>query len=112
MRTQERIREQATLRQRRFRARDPETSRLYIRQCWRAHKVRNQRFVNAYKFAAGCCDCGERDPIILDFDHVVVAKRHRVSTMVACGWGLLTIVREIEKCVVRCANCHRRRHAH
>jgi len=106
------VREREKLRQRRHRAKDPEKSRAYIRKCWRSHKVRNRRFVNAYKFAVGCCDCSERDPIVLDFDHVRGAKRHRVSTMVALGWSLLTIVREIEKCEARCANCHRRRHAH
>ena len=57
-----------------------------------------------------CLDCGERDPLLLDFDHVDPAKkRGDIYSLVrsACGWQ--TIADEIVKCVVRCANCHRRR---
>lgn len=70
----------------------------------------NTHFVAAYKETLGCHDCGESDPVVLDFDHLR-DKRLRVSTMRASGWTLLTIVREMGKCEVRCANCHRRRHA-
>jgi hypothetical protein len=71
--------------------------------------ARNTRFINAYKSTIGCIDCGQNNPIVLDFDHQR-DKRLRVSTMRASGWTLLTIVKEIEKCELRCANCHRIRH--
>ena len=58
-------------------------------------------------------DCGESDPIVLDFDHSKGRrKRAAIADLVRGGalrWG--TILREIEKCEVRCANCHRRRTA-
>jgi len=92
------------------RASDPEASRKYIAEQWRKHADRNRRFVLAYKTSLGCVDCGEQDPVVLDFDHVRGRKIGRVSSMRAQGWSLLTIVREIEKCELRCANCHRRRH--
>ncbi len=58
-----------------------------------------------------CCDCGESDPSVLDFDHVRGIKVAAVSRMVRDGvsWG--RIEDEVAKCEVRCANCHRRRTA-
>ena len=54
-----------------------------------------------------CVDCGERDPTVLDFDHVGV-KRELVSALVARAAPWPRIVDEIAECEVRCANCHRR----
>lgn len=107
----ETARKRGRLTQRKLRAADPEKSRAYILKCWRQHRTRNQHFVNAYKLTVGCRDCGETDSIVLDFDHVCGKKRVRLANMVGFGWSLRTIVAEIEKCEVRCANCHRRRHA-
>lgn len=57
-----------------------------------------------------CVDCGEQDPTVLDFDHLR-DKRLEVTRMAIQGFSLATIQAEIEKCVIRCANCHRRRTA-
>jgi hypothetical protein len=53
-----------------------------------------------------CVDCGERDMLVLEFDHAGT-KRGQISSMV---WNvsLQTLVREIAECEVRCCNCHRR----
>lgn len=57
-----------------------------------------------------CVDCGEDDPVVLDFDHVYGEKKNHVSRMLGShAWE--SIAAEIEKCVVRCANCHRRKTA-
>ena len=53
-----------------------------------------------------CVDCGERDRIVLTFDHVTGEKRANVSDMVQGGFGLESIKAEIEKCDVVCFNCH------
>jgi len=55
-----------------------------------------------------CVDCGENDPIVLDFDHVRGKKFKNVSQMVADHASLAAIREEIAKCEVRCSNCHRR----
>jgi hypothetical protein len=64
-----------------------------------------------YLLGHPCIDCGESDPVVLDFDHVVGVKRANVSMLVYRGHNLETVASEIAKCVVRCANCHRRRTA-
>lgn len=52
-------------------------------------------------------DCGEADPVVLDFDHLE-DKLDDVSTIVNNGtWE--AVLAEIKKCEVVCANCHRRR---
>jgi hypothetical protein len=59
-----------------------------------------------------CVDCGEDDPVVLDFDHVDPAKKEfDIASMIKDAWGWRRIEAEIAKCAVRCANCHRRRTA-
>jgi hypothetical protein len=56
-----------------------------------------------------CIDCGETDPVVLEFDHLrdkTFAIGPQLSTK---RWQ--SILDEIEKCEVVCANCHRRRTA-
>lgn len=58
-----------------------------------------------------CVDCGESDPIVLEFDHRDnVVKVANISAMIK-HYGWAKIEEEIAKCDVRCANCHRRRTA-
>jgi len=58
-----------------------------------------------------CVDCGETDPLVLQFDHREGAvKVDTIGTMVnRANWN--TLLAEIAKCDVRCANCHRLRTA-
>lgn len=55
-----------------------------------------------------CVDCGEPDPIVLEFDHVRGEKRFNIADAVSKGVSLDTMIAEVAKCEVRCANCHRR----
>lgn len=59
-----------------------------------------------------CVDCGASDIRLLDFDHDDSAiKILAISAMIFDVWPWDRIAAEIEKCQVRCANCHRRRTA-
>lgn len=64
------------------------------------------------EFMAGksCIVCGESDPVVLQFNHIdPKQKRANVATMLTSGgykWD--TIMSEINKCNIMCANCHMR----
>lgn len=65
-----------------------------------------------YLQAHPCVDCGETDIRCLEFDHLdPTAKVAAVSFMVQEVWSWARIIAEIQKCVVRCSNCHRRKEA-
>lgn len=57
-----------------------------------------------------CVDCGEGDPVVLEFDHLR-DKVANVSKMANLSRPWAAILEEISKCEVVCANCHRRRTA-
>lgn len=76
----------------------------------KARKDRLHQFVLDHLARHQCVDCGERDPVVLEFDHLV-DKESSISEMVCDGRSMESIALEIEKCEVRCANCHRRRTA-
>lgn len=57
-----------------------------------------------------CVDCGETDPVVLEFDHLRDKE-------FAVGRGIRDknwdrVLNEMAKCDVVCANCHRRRTAY
>jgi hypothetical protein len=52
-----------------------------------------------------CMDCGNDNPVVLDFDHRDNKEFNIGSSLRRYKWN--TIQNEIEKCDVRCANCHR-----
>lgn len=71
----------------------------------------NRRLLFDYLVAHPCVDCGEPDPVVLDFDHVAGRKIANVSELVFRHKTWEVISAEIAKCEVVCANCHRRRTA-
>ncbi len=71
---------------------------------------RNLQYSVDYLKANPCCDCGEKDFIVLEFDHKE-NKTLNVSDMVRLCFSLEKIKEEISKCDVVCRNCHKRRTA-
>ena len=63
--------------------------------------------VHQYLSAHPCVDCGEENIALLDFDHLR-DKAADVSSMIRDGVSWELIAEEIDKCDVRCANCHAR----
>jgi len=70
----------------------------------------NYEFIVEYLKNHPCADCGESDIVVLEFDHQR-DKVADVSLLARDGYSLDKIKREIDKCEVVCANCHRRRTA-
>jgi hypothetical protein len=69
---------------------------------------RNVRLTYEYLLQHPCVDCGEADPVVLEFDHVNGDKDGNIGNMIGSGRTWRRLLIEIDKCEVRCANCHRR----
>jgi len=62
--------------------------------------------------ASGCIDCGERDILVLEFDHRNPEdKKFSLGRAAKTGISPVRLSEELAKCDVRCANCHARRTA-
>jgi hypothetical protein len=72
---------------------------------------RNAAFVREYLQSHPCVDCSNEDVRVLEFDHVRGEKDRAVATLANAPTSIARIEEEIAKCEVRCANCHRIRHA-
>jgi hypothetical protein len=101
--------------------------RACARDWYQAHKAshieavnkRNKRIIAenqinmiAYLEAHPCVDCGESDIIVLEFfDHRDPSIKHKCVSYMATSGAYIweSVLREIEKCDVVCANCHRKR---
>jgi hypothetical protein len=69
---------------------------------------RNCQRISEFLLDHPCIDCGEDDLAVLDFDHVRGVKHAEVSILARSGEPWDVVRAEIDKCEVRCANCHRR----
>lgn len=59
----------------------------------------------------GCVRCDEGDPACLDYHHRdETEKEMTVSEMVTYGYAKTKLRAEMDKCVLLCANCHRKEH--
>jgi hypothetical protein len=103
-----------------------ECQREYCRQHYRDNKEaynarrnarqRNMRRLNRlrvlqYLRDKCCIDCGESDVRVLEFDHVAGVKTANISDICRQAVAWRRVEAELAKCVVRCANCHRRKTA-
>lgn len=78
---------------------------------YRNKRIKNLMFVMDHKKARGCVDCGEDDPVILEYHHRVPAKKKKdINRMSSQHYSREELLEEMDKCDVICANCHRRRH--
>jgi hypothetical protein len=68
------------------------------------------QFVIELKRGKPCMDCGCDYPhYVMDFDHVKGEKEINVSFAARLGWSKKRILKEVAKCELVCANCHRER---
>lgn len=60
----------------------------------------------------GCSWCNEKESCCLDFHHTNPStKEFSISVAVTLqNKGIKTILKEIDKCIIICSNCHRKLH--
>jgi len=98
------------------------------RLCVRSHYVRNKgyylkktrkrnhkiigeirSYLLKYFSSHPCADCGESNPVVLEFHHLS-NKVSEISTLMR-GRKFEDIKEEVKRCQVLCANCHRKKTA-
>jgi hypothetical protein len=82
----------------------------YVEQAARSkrrQRLKRTRFLLDFFKTHPCVDCGESDPVVLEFDHVRDKAFDVMQGFESRNWQ--AILAEIAKCDVVCANCHRRR---
>lgn len=79
----------------------------------RRRVLKNYARIVVEYFSKPCADCGKiHHPSMMVFDHIDPSKKSRVSKtegvfrFVRDGYSWNKILEEIEKCEVRCQNCH------
>lgn len=86
----------------------------YIEKANRNKAIQLQKLFEKIReyLANHCCiDCGLKDIDVLQFDHVRGKKFLAVSEMISRGYSWEAILEEIQKCEIRCANCHHKKTA-
>ena len=67
--------------------------------------------IDQYKALRGCCRCPETDSRCLDFHHIDPTNKLASIAEMLQKVAARKIWTEIYKCIVMCANCHRKHHA-
>lgn len=88
---------------------DKDTYKARARISSKILRSTNQKNLLDYLKDKKCIDCGESDPIVLQFDHQHSKKASVSRLMSNVSWNV--ILEEIAKCEIRCANCHTRKTA-
>ena len=102
------------LKQRLAKQRHYEANKDKIKARAREHTATMRRRVRSwlldYLKVHHCVDCGESNPVVLEFDNHHTSDKHfNIGEANSRGMSLKRVIAEVAKCEVRCANCHRRK---
>jgi 5-methylcytosine-specific restriction endonuclease McrA len=88
----------------------PYKDRENLYKAQKRHRLKVRGKLLDFLTTKSCTDCGEKDPIVLEFDHTgKIQKVKDVSRMLSGHYSWESVLKEIDKCEIRCANCHRRK---
>lgn len=72
-------------------------------------KSRNISLAEQYK-ECGCQKCGENRLYVLDFHHIDPSEKENTIAHMIKSSSEEKLIKELQKCIVLCANCHREFH--
>ena len=77
------------------------------REAYTKRRIEAQTFILDYLANNPCVQCGESDIRVLEFNHLR-DKSFNIARRASKGATKKLLIKEIEKCEVLCANCHRK----
>ena len=77
-----------------------------------SRKDKLRKWFKDYKSTLTCTRCGENHIACLEFHHPNGERvgAVRPGLLAGRGWSIERMSKELERCVVLCANCHRKEH--
>jgi hypothetical protein len=92
--------------------RHPEKAKAFYRQKAARRRREIKQWYHEHKSTLSCSRCSEDHKDCLEFHHPDPSqKKLDPAQMVGQSYSIKRIKTEMKKCVVLCANCHRKEHA-
>ena len=82
---------------------------LYAEQS-RQSRQRKKEWYNNIMSDKSCSRCGESDVACLDWHHTDPTQKEAGVSWLLANRSRQSILEEMDKCIVLCANCHRKLH--
>jgi len=87
-----------------------EANKLYYLERNRRYRKAISGYINKIKEETPCTDCNKRYPYyVMDFDHLEGVSKVALVSYLCKQRSRLAMKKEMLKCEVVCANCHRAR---
>lgn len=77
------------------------------KKCNTNKRQHNRKKMLEYLKDKCCVDCGNTDIRVFDFDHKDRSNKKYIIGFILNRYKWESVLQEIEKCEIRCANCHR-----
>jgi hypothetical protein len=77
------------------------------REYYKRSRPHIKEWIYDYLSSNPCVDCGENDPLRLEFDHRSEKHFNIGKSFIGKAKNIEIVQSEIAKCDVRCANCHK-----
>lgn len=83
----------------------------HYKQVQKQRQSNKRKEFNEWKSAHICELCGEQDSCCLDLHHLDPKEKDIEVSLIIHSWSWKRIQQEVQKCIIICANCHRKVHA-
>jgi len=114
-------REKILEKKRQYRLKNPEKTKQWSKNHYEKNKKdyiqradikkkQQRKEWEVFKATLSCTQCGESHPATLDFHHIIRDPSNRKVHRLIANGTITKAKEEIKKCVVLCANCHRKHH--
>ena len=88
-----------------------EANKDKVKALSKTNRRKGQATWSAFKSTLKCTKCEINHPAALDFHHTDPSQKENIVSKLVSDGCYAAAMREVKKCIVLCANCHRVLHA-